>query len=260
MMLIQFLRERYNYRHLIWILAWVDFKQRYKNSVLGYLWSLLEPLLMLGILYIVFSNLMKNPVEHYPLFLLMGIIMWSFFSRATTSSLASIRFKPSLIKKVYFPRDILVISNCTTALLMSLFESVVFIMFMAIFRIPLSLNIAYLPCIIFLFYILTLGVSLALATLNVYYQDIQYIWALVLQLGFFATPVMYPLSVFPTSFLKILSYNPLAQIIFIARDVTLYSKVPNAASLAFVIVIAFVILAIGYAIFARLEPRFAEEL
>jgi lipopolysaccharide transport system permease protein len=238
----------------------VEFKQRYKNSVLGYLWSLLEPLLMLGVLYIIFSNLMKYPVEHYPLFLLMGIIMWNFFSRATTSSLAAIRFKPSMIKKIYFPRDIMVISNCTTALLMSLFESVVFVIFMAIFRIPLSLNIAYLPCIIFLFYILTLGVSLALAALNVYYQDIQYIWAVVLQIGFFATPVMYPLSVFPQNLLKVLSYNPLAQVIFLARDVTLYSKVPNTASFAFVIVIAFVILAIGYTIFTRLEPRFAEEL
>ena len=259
-MLFQLLRERYNYRHLIWILAWVDFKQRYKNSVLGYFWSLLEPLLMLGVLYLVFSNLMKYPVEHYPLFLLMGIIMWSFFSRATTSSLASVRFRPSMIKKVYFPRDILVISTCTTALLMSLFESVVFIIFMAVFRIPLSLNIAYLPCIIFLYYILTLGVSLALAALNVYYQDIQYIWAVILQIGFFATPVIYPLSVFPPYLLKVLSYNPLAQVIFIARDITLYSKAPNTASFAFVFVIAFIILAIGYAVFYRLEPRFAEEL
>ncbi len=259
-MLIQFIKERYNYRHLIWILAWVEFKQRYKNSVLGYLWSLLEPLLMLGILYLVFSNLMKNPVEYYPLFLLQGIIMWGFFTRTTTSSLLSIRFKPNLIKKVYFPRDIMVISGCTTALLMSFFESVVFIIFMAIFQIPLSLNIAYLPCIIFLFYIMTLGVALALASLNVYYQDVQYIWAFVLQIGFFATPVIYPLSVFPPYLLKVLSYNPLAQFLFLARDVTLYSKVPNTASFVFIFVVAFAILGIGYAIFNRLEPKFAEEL
>jgi lipopolysaccharide transport system permease protein len=259
-MLIQLLRERYNYRHLIWILAWVDFKQRYKNSVLGYFWSLLEPLMMLGILYLIFSNLMKFPVEYYALFLLMGLIMWNFFSRATTSSLAVIRFKPSMIKKVYFPRDILTISACTTAFLMSLFESIVFVVFMAIFQIPLSLYILYLPCIIFLYYILTLGVSLGLAALNVFYQDIQYIWAVVLQIGFFATPVMYPLSVFPENLQHLLSYNPLAQIIFLARDVTLYAKAPNTASLAYVIVISFVTLAAGYAIFSRMEPRFAEEL
>ncbi len=259
-MRMQLLRERYEYRHLIWILAWVEFRQRYKNSVLGYLWSLLEPLLMLSILYLVFSNLMKYPVEHYPLFLLMGIILWSFFTRATTASLSCIRFKPSLIKKVYFPRDILVIANCTTAFLMSLFESVVFVVFMAIFRIPLSLNVLYLPVIIFLFYLLVLGVSLALAPLNVFYQDMQYIWALVLQVGFFATPVIYPLSVFPQDLKQLLSYNPLAQIIFLARDTTLYAKAPGADQFAFVVVSSVILLAAGYTIFFRLEPRLAEEL
>jgi lipopolysaccharide transport system permease protein len=259
-MRIQHIKELYDYRNLIWVLAWVEFKQRYKNSVLGYFWSLLEPLLMLGILYIVFSNLMKVQVEHYPLFLLQGIIMWSFFTRSTTASLMAIAGKQQLVKKVYFPRDILVISGCITALLMSIFESVVFLAFLLFFRIPLSLNILYLPVIIFLFFIIALGTSLALAALNVYYRDIQYIWAVVLQIGFFATPVIYPLSVFPSDLLKILSYNPLAQVIVVARDVTLYAKVPNMASFGFVIFIAVVILGIGYAVFNRLEPRFAEEL
>jgi lipopolysaccharide transport system permease protein len=259
-MRIQHIKELYDYRNLIWVLAWVDFKQRYKNSVLGYFWSLLEPLLMLGVLYIVFSNLMKVQVEYYQLFLLQGIIMWSFFTRSTMTSLIAIAGKPQLVKKVYFPRDILVISGCITALLMSIFESLVFLAFLFFFRIPLTVNIAYLPIIIFLFFIIALGTSLVLAALNVYYRDIQYIWALILQIGFFATPVIYPLSVFPPYLLKILSYNPLAQVIFLARDVTLYSKEPNLASFVFVIFIAVVILGIGYAIFTRLEPQFAEEL
>jgi lipopolysaccharide transport system permease protein len=259
-MIFQHVKELYHYRNLIWVLAWVDFKQRYKNSVLGYFWSLLEPLLMFAILYIVFSNLMRVQVEYYQLFLLQGIIMWNFFARSTSASLVLLTGKPQLVKKVYFPRDILVISGCITALLMSIFESIVFMAFLLFFKIPLSLNILYLPVIISLFFIIALGTSLALAALNVYYRDFQYIWALVLQIGFFATPVIYPLSVFPPDLLKILSYNPLAQIIFLARDVTLYSKVPNTASFVFAVCIAVVILAIGYAIFMRLEPRFAEEL
>jgi lipopolysaccharide transport system permease protein len=117
-----------------------------------------------------------------------------------------------------------------------------------------------LPVIVFLFFIITLGTCLVLAAVNVYYRDIQYIWAFILQIGFFATPVIYPLSVFPPYLLKILSYNPLAQVIFLVRDVTLYSKEPNPASLLFVISIAIVILAIGYGVFMRLEPKFAEEL
>jgi lipopolysaccharide transport system permease protein len=258
-MRFQHIKELYNYRDLIWVLAWIDFKQRYKNSVLGYFWSLLEPLLMLGVLYIVFSNLMRVQVEYYQLFLLQGIIMWSFFTRSTTMSLIAIAGKPQLVKKVYFPRDILVISGCITALLMSIFESIVVLAFLLFFRIPLSLNILYLPIIIFLFFIIALGTALVLAALNVYYRDIQYIWALVLQVGFFATPVIYPLSVFPP-YLKFLSYNPLAQVIFVARDITLYAKEPNPASFLFVIFVAIIILAIGYAVFNRLEPKFAEEM
>jgi lipopolysaccharide transport system permease protein len=257
---IRHIKELYDYRNLIWVLAWVEFKQRYKNSVLGYFWSLLEPLFMFAILYIVFSNLMKVEVEHYQLFLLQGIIMWSFFTRSTTASLMAIAGNSPLVKKVYFPRDILVISGCITALLMSIFESVVFLAFLFFFRIPLSFNVLYLPVVIFLFFIIALGTSLVLAALNVFYRDIQYIWALILQIGFFATPVIYPLSVFPPYLLRVLSYNPLAQVIFVARDVTLYAKVPNLASFTFVIFIAVIILGIGYAVFTRLEPRFAEEL
>jgi lipopolysaccharide transport system permease protein len=259
-MRIQHIRDLYEYRNLIWILAWVDFKQRYKNSILGYFWSLLEPLLMFAILYVVFSNLMKVQVEHYPLFLLQGIIMWNFFARSTTTSLVILTGKPQMVKKVYFPRDILVIASCITALLMSIFESIVFLAFLVYFRIPMSLDILYMPVVIVLFFLIALGTSLVLAALNVYLRDIQYIWALVLQIAFFATPVIYPLSIFPPYLLRILSYNPLAQVIFVARDVTLYARAPNLASFSFVIIVAGFVLAIGYAIFARLEPQFAEEL
>lgn len=260
MMFIQLIKERYKYRHLIWVLAWVEFKERYKNSALGYFWSLLEPLIMLGVLYIIFSNLMKVQVEYYQLFLLQGIIMWNFFSRATSIGLMSIIGKPGLIKKVYFPRDILVISVCITTLLMGIFESVIFIGFMLFFRIPLSIYIIFLPAIIFIFFLIALGTTLALASLNVYYRDIRYIWAPVLQIGFFATPVVYPLTVFPPVLQKILSLNPIAQVLYLARDVTLYSNPPNPAVFLYTIVISIIVLCTGYVIFSRLEPKFAEEL
>jgi lipopolysaccharide transport system permease protein len=215
---------------------------------------------MLGILFVVFSNLMKVQVEYYQLFLLQGIIMWSFFSRSTTMCLMSIVMKPHLIQKVFFPRDILVISGCITALLMSIFESLVFVLFILFFRIPLSVNLIFIPLIVFLFFCIALGTSLALAALDVYFRDIQYIWALILQAGFFATPIIYPLTVFPEPLFRILSYNPLAQIIYLGRDVTIYAKAPNLASLSYVIVVAIIVLFIGYWIFMRLESRFAEEV
>jgi len=113
------MRELWDYRHLTFKLAMSEFKLRYKNSVLGFFWSLLEPLLMLLVLYMVFTNFMKVKIEHYQLFLLMGLISWNMLSRGTTMSLNSILGKSSLVKKVYFPRQVLVISSSITALMMT---------------------------------------------------------------------------------------------------------------------------------------------
>jgi len=254
------LRELFKYRQLIWTIAWGDFKWRYKNSILGYFWSLLEPLIMFIILYIVFSNLMKVQVEYYQLFLLLGIIMWNFFVKATNLGLNAIVGKPSLIQRVYFPRDVLVISGVITAMLQSLFESLVFIIFMIYFAIPLTWTLIYLPYILTIYFILALGVALAISALNVYYRDIQFIWIVVLQAGFFITPILYPLSIFPPSLQAIFRLNPIAQIIVTARDVILYSVPPYWVSLAYAGIASLVIFAVGYSIFRRLEPRFAEAM
>ncbi|WP_250986456.1 ABC transporter permease [Methanoculleus oceani] len=254
------LKTLYGYRNLIWVLAWGEFKQRYKNSVLGYFWSLLEPLLMLVVLYVVFSNLMRIEVEYYQLFLLLGIILWNFLSRATSMGLNAILGKPSMVQKIYFPREILVISSCITALLMSIFESLVFIAFMTVFQVPLSANLIYVPLILVLLFLVSLGLSLALAALNVFYRDVQFIWAVILQAGFFATPILYPVTIFPETLQGIFLLNPMAHIIISARDAIIYSTPPAAGSLLYAGVMAVLTLIIGYIIFALYEPRFAEEM
>ena len=190
-MVFKHLNNLYAYRELIWQLAWSEFKLRYKNSILGYFWSLLEPMLMLTVLYVVFSNLMRVQVEYFQLFLLLGIILWNFLSRATSIGMNSIVGKADMIKKIYFPRDIFVISSCITALLMSIFESLIFISFMAIFRVPISTNLIYVPFILIFLFFISLGLTLALAALNVFYRDVQFIWQVILQAGFFATPILY---------------------------------------------------------------------
>lgn len=252
--------ELCRYRNLIWTIAWGDFKWRYKNSILGYFWSLLEPLVMFVILFIVFSNLMKVQVEHYQLFLLLGIIMWNFFVKASNLALYSIAGKPNLIQKVYFPREILVIAGCITAMLQSLFESLIFILFMIVFWIPVSWTLVYLPLIFLMYFLLTLGTSFTLAALNVYYRDIQFIWAVVIQAGFFITPILYPLSIFSPEIQALFRLNPIGQIIVISRDCILYSDPPYWLSLAYAGITSVIIFIIGYAIFRKLEPGFAEEM
>lgn len=259
-MTLKHLEELYDYRDLIWKLSWGEFKLRYKNSILGYFWSLLEPLLMLTVLYLVFSNLMKVQVEHYQLFLLLGLILWNFLSRSTNIGMFSIVGRPDMIKKIYFPRDIFVISSCVTALLMSIFESIVFFIFMAVSRVPLSANLVYAPFILIFLFFMALGIALALSALNVYYRDVQFIWDVLMQAGFFATPILYTMDILPETFQQIVLLNPMARIIISARDTIIYSTPARPEDLLFMFAASAFFLIVGYIIFSKLEPGFAEEI
>lgn len=253
-------RKLWGYKDLIIKLAWSDFKLRYKNSVLGFFWTLLEPLLMLLVLYVVFSHLMRIQVEYYQLFLLLGIVIWNFLDRGTSMAIFGIVGKPSLVQKVYFPRDILIISACTTALMMTLLELLVFVAFMAAFRVVPSATIIYFPLIFVLQFAIVLGLSLGLSALNVYFRDVQFIWRVILQAGFFATPILYPITIFPSNLQTLVMLNPIARVISMLRDCTLYQTGPSLGSIAYVAISAVVILLVGYLIFDHLEPKFAEEI
>ncbi|MFU8766544.1 MAG: ABC transporter permease [Candidatus Methanoperedens sp.] len=257
---MQLVNNLWNYRHLTLKLAISEFKLRYKNSILGFFWSLLEPLLMLLVLYIVFTNLMRVNVEHYQLFLLMGIISWNMLSRGTTMSLNSILGKPSLIQKVYFPREVLVISTSITALLMTLLEFIVFGIFMLVFNVAPGMTIIYFPVVLFVEFLLILGLSFGLAALNVYYRDVQYIWGVILQAGFFAAPIIYPISIIPEKYVWIIMLNPMTRIIDTLRGSVIYSTSPVLGDGMFIVIAALGIFVVGYSIFLRLEPGFAEEI
>ena len=215
---------------------------------------------MLLVLYVVFSNLMRIQVEHYQLFLLLGIVLWNFLDRGTSMSIWSIVGKPSLVQKVYFPRDILVIATCITALMMTALEFVVFVIFMAVFRVVPGITLAYFPILFVFEFLIILGLSMALSALNVYFRDVQFIWRLTVQVGFFATPILYPITIFPEKIRWIVMLNPMAQIITMMRDCTLYRTAPDPLNLAYVAICALALLLLGYAIFDRLEPKFAEAI
>jgi lipopolysaccharide transport system permease protein len=257
---LRHIHELWSYRDLIIRLAWSDFKLRYKSSALGFFWSLLEPLLMLLVLYVVFSNLMRIQVQYYQLFLLLGIILWNCLDRGTSMSIQGIIGKPGLVQKVYFPRDILVVSACITAMMMSALEFIVFVIFMAAFRVVPGITVAYFPILFIFEFLLILGLSMALSSLNVYFRDVQFIWRLILQVGFFATPVIYPITIFPEKVRWVVLLNPMALIITMMRDSILYRTQPDMHSLAYVALSALVVLFLGYFIFDRLEPKLAEAI
>lgn len=264
------IREIWEYRGLIKKIAITDLKVRYKNSVLGILWSLLQPLLTFIVLLIVFTGLFKGQSitdYPYPLFLLLGIIGWGFFDKATGFSLGSIVGKPQLVKKIYFPREVLVISACLTALMMSLIEYIVFGAFMLAYGMIPTWMIILFPVILLVEFFLALGVSLTIASLNVIWRDVQWIWPVVMQAGFFLTPIMYSRGIFDSIPYagEVLKYNPMAAILDSLRYVLInrsaplfYAQILNYMEYA--AIVAIVMIAAGWLVFNKLEPRFGEEV
>jgi lipopolysaccharide transport system permease protein len=250
----------FEYRELIKTLVVSDLKVKYANSILGFAWSLLNPLMMMLILYFVFSNVFASAQDNFILYILTGLLAWRFFMLGTTAALNSIVGKPSLITKIYVPREILTLSTALSALVSSTLEFVVLLPLLVIFGVGLHPTILAFPLIHLLYFALIYGVSLILASLYVYFRDLNQIWDVVLQLGVFASPVMYPISLVPESYLPLYMLNPVTCIIGMYRDVFLSGTLPGLTEFAAAGAFALAFLAAGTATFQRLSRRFAEEV
>lgn len=207
-------------RALLSELVRTDFKLRYQGSLLGYTWSLLKPLLLFVILYIVFVYFLKigKDIEHFPVYLLLGIVLWNFFVEMTVQSLGSIVGRGDLIRKIRIPRWMIVFSSSISASINLLLSLVVVGIFMVINQVPIYASILLVPLYILMIYILALGCSLFLAAAYVKFRDLSYIWEIVLQAGFYATPIIYPLQMIQNEMVeKILLLNPMAMAIQGAR-------------------------------------------
>ena len=252
--------EIWNRRSLILLLALNDLKLRYRNSVLGFFWTFLEPLLLLSVLYFVFSNIFRGSIEHYPLFILMGLILWNTFSRGTSMAMESIILKANLVSQTYLPREVPVISAVLTSFMMTIFEFAVFFLFMGIFRIIPTVTIIVLPLGLLILFILTLGISFGLASLNVYYRDLKSIWQVILQAGFFLTPIFYSMDLVPQNIKTIISSSPFAYLLDLTRSATIYNEWPSGNGIAYLLILVSVISIISYIIFKKLDKRIIEEL
>jgi len=246
------------HREVIWILVKKDFKIRYRSSVLGFLWSLLNPLSMMAILTLVFSLLLRVGIRNFPIFLLTALLPWRFFQIGTMQSTGSIAGNPSLIKKIYLPRHILVLTSNLASFVSFLIEFTALLPVMIALGMTVTLHILLLPAVMIIEFLVVLGISLALAALNVFYRDFYQIWDIALQLGFFLSPVFYDPSIIPERYQFYYSLNPMTRIIESTRKILFYNVLPTLFDLATPLLTALILLAIGYAIFRRLEPRFAE--
>lgn len=248
------------YRELIRIMTVSELKVKYQSSILGFTWSLLNPLLMMLVLYFVFSNIFKATQNHFALYLLIGIVSWRFMANGTSSAIASVVGKPSLVTKVHIPRQVLVLSTVLASFISSILEFAVLVPLLFILGVGLSPYILLFPIVHVIFFMMVYGISLILAALYVYYRDLNQIWDVLIQMGFFLSPIVYPLSTVPAAYLPYYMLNPVTVMIQMYRDVLLYHNAPALADLAFTLLMGMVIIALGSVAFKRLERRFAEEI
>jgi ABC-2 type transport system permease protein len=207
-------------RTLLAELVRTDFKLRYQGSALGYAWSLLRPLLLFLILYVVFVRIIPlgKDIPHYPVYLLLGIVIWNFFQEMTTQSLGSIVLRGDLIRKIRIPRWIIVLSASISALINLFLNLLVVVVFLLLNHVDLLQTTLWLPLILLEVYVLALGLSLFLGAAYVKYRDVNYIWEVILQAGFYLTPIIYPLSrITNLTLQKLILINPMGQAVQDAR-------------------------------------------
>jgi ABC-type polysaccharide/polyol phosphate export permease len=253
--------EVVQYRELIRNLVLRDLKARYKNSVLGFAWSLLNPLLMMLVFTVLFTFLMRVNIPNFPVFVLIGILAWNLTTGSVIGSVNSIVGNGHLIKKVYFPREVLPISTVLSNLVNFLLATIVLVAMLLVFRVELSLLVLYFPLIVFIQVLFLCGLALFLSSLNVFFRDTGVIMEVLILAWFFLTPVFYNIEDLAGRFARLMYIvNPMASIISSYRVVLLYNSTPAWDFLARTFVTALLFFLGGYWFFLRQAPLLAEEV
>lgn len=247
-----------------------DFKLRYQGSILGYLWSLLRPLALFAVLYIVFVRFLPvgDAIPHFPIYLLLGIVVWNFFNEITSGSVAAIASKGDLIRKISFPKYVIILAGSISALINLGFNVIIVILFMLLFGTDVAWTQFWgVPLLIFQVYILGLGFAFWLSALYVRYRDVAYVWEVVVQAGFYATPILYPLNAIPDTAQKLIILNPVAMPLQELREILVtpvgltIGEVHSSLALTVLPLIFAVVLLVSGGLFFRARSKsFAEEV
>lgn len=259
-------------RILLAELVRTEFKLRYQDSALGFLWSLLKPLMMFAILYFVFGQLLRigSDIEHFAVYLLLGIVLWNFFVEATGQGLSAIVARGDLIRKINFPKYIIVVSGTISALINLGINMLVIAVFMVINGVDLLPTAPLFILPVLLLYVFALSIAFFLSAANVKYRDVGHIWDVLIQAAFYATPILYPISIVlerSEQIGSLLMLNPVAMIIQDARYFLVTPQTTTTAQLfdgtwyiliPFVIIIASIIIASLY--FKKNSKNFAENV
>ena len=254
------IRELWTYRELTYFLAWRDVKVRYKQTVLGVIWAVIQPLFTMVIFTLLFGQLAKIPTDGIPgpIFYFSALVPWIYFSTTLSSAGMSLVSNSNLLTKIYFPRIILPSAIALSNLVDFFIGSAMFIGFMVYYEIPLGWNLLLWPAMVILLVLLSLSLGVFLAALNVKYRDFRYAIPFAVQLLMFATPIIYPVSMIPEKFRWLVALNPLSGVIEAFRYALVPSMTIDWGLLWFSMGVTAVLLVAGVAYFKKAEKAFAD--
>lgn len=253
------LKELYAYREMIFSLVRRDLKGRYKGSVLGFLWTFLNPLLQLAVYTLVFSIIMKSNIEDYYLYLFVALVPWIFFSTSVTGGASSVWSQQDMVKKIYFPREVLPIEFVTSQFVNMLLSLIVVVAVLLVSGKGINL-VAFLglPVIMIVEYMLALGIALIVSAMSVYLRDLEYLLGIIMMVWQYMTPVMYSIEMVPEKLMPLFMMNPMTPVIMAYRDILYYKEFPQLSTLLHATVLGVGLLVIGFIVFNKLQKRFAE--
>lgn len=257
---MEILKNLYNYRELLKTNITKDVGGKYKKSFLGVLWSFLNPLLQIAVYAFVFQVVLKSNIENYAVYLCCGLIPWQFFSAVVTRGAATMIDNGNILKKVYFPREVLPVSLVTSEMVNFVISTIIILGFVIFGKIGLSFNLLWYFIILFVQYLVSIGIALIVSSVTVYFRDLLHILGIIIQLLFYATPIVYSVDQVPTKFLWVMKLNPMSYLITCYRDIFYYKTAPSMHNLLIAAVMGIFLIGIGLITFKKLEKRFAEEL
>ena len=255
------LSELYAYREMIFSLVRRDLKGRYKGSALGFFWTFLNPLLQLGVYTMVFSVILRNGINDYYLFLFVALVPWIFFSSCISSGTSCIWQQQDMVKKIYFPREVLPISFVTSNFINMVLSLLVVFGVLLFSGKGLHLEaLIFLPLIMAVEYILALGITLILCGLDIYFRDLEYLMGIITMAWQFLTPVMYGIEQVPERYLPVFYMNPMTAVIVSYREILYYGTPPKVQTLGLAVAEGIFLCLLGFFVFGRLKRHFAEAM
>jgi ABC-2 type transport system permease protein len=249
-------RDIYDYRELIWALAMKELRVRYKRSVLGFVWALLNPLLMMIVLTLVFGTIMRFSIDHYAIFLLSMLLPWTFFTQALTYSVESVVGNADLLKKVHIAKVVFPVAAVVSNIVNFLLSLIPLALLVLVLRFPLHWTWIYLPVPMLGLFLFTLGTSLFLAAINVFFRDISHIIQIILSAWFYFSPIIYSLDFIPAKHRWLFKLNPMLYVLNGFRLSIYYGLLPQRTSVAMSLACGVAAVLIGYGVFRRYQESF----